>query len=168
MNGGPYYGNAQGGDSLGGNTAEEQLQIQRLIAAVNSHSLSDQRRAVIATLTYTSPEYHDNQGHELVASSIPDNFQLFQSQPAWAELVAPSYTPACTFCGDNPLNSATDNQWMLHLFGLGINGNAVTNTQRTFMAKSLSIVLYDSTDGNQTSVPVSQYYGIQSTVRVSQ
>ncbi len=168
QNGGPYYGDAKGGDSAAGNTAEEKLQIQRLIATVNSHAQIDQRRAVIAALTYTSPQINDDQGHELIGGLVPENFKLFQDQPAWAELVAPSYTPACTFCGDNPLNSITDNQWTHHLFGVGIGTNAVTDTQRTFTAKSLSVLLYDSTDGNQTSVPVSQYYGIQSTLRISQ
>jgi hypothetical protein len=168
LNGGPYYGDAKGGDSAGGNTAEERLQIQRLIATINSHAQNDQRRAIVATLTYTSPQIKDSQDHELVTALVPENFKLFQDQPAWAELVAASYTPACTFCGDNPLNSITDNQWTHHLFGVGIGADTVTDTQRTFTTKSLSVLLYDTSNGNQTSVPVSQYYGIQSTVRISQ
>lgn len=169
LNGGPYHGDASGGDSLGGNSAEELLQIRRLVATVDAHAQANQRRAIVAALTNTSPQILDPQDNVLVTGLVTDNFAYFQDQkPLWAELVAPSFIPSCDFCGDNPLNGPTDNLWTLHMFGVGIGADTVTRTQRTFTARTLSVQLYGSSDNEQTPVPVSQYYGIQSTVRVTQ
>ena len=163
-NGGPYHGNAtaQVTDIEQANAAEENLQISRLIATVNQHVSSTQKRAIVAALTYTSPQLGDQ-----VTGLHPENFALFNN-PSWNELVAHSYVPACTFCGDNPLNSSQDNQWMEHLFGIGIDSDMVTDTQRTFTGNALNLVLYSTPDQPPTPVPLSQYYGLQSTARISQ
>jgi len=170
-NGGPYYGVADGGgeNSKAGNAAEENLQIARLIAAVNGRVDSSQRRAIVAALTYASPSIIDSQGTQLITELLPENFALFQ-QANWSELVPANYTPLCTYCGDNPLNGgSSDKQWMEHLFGIGIGNDSATDTQRTFTSiQDLALVLYNSTDGLSIPVPVSQYYGLQSTVRVTQ
>jgi hypothetical protein len=167
-NGGPYYGAASADDALAGNSAEENLEIARLIAAINDRADQRRRRALIASLTYTSPRIDDAMGDVLVTDLVAQNFKLFQDQSSWQELVAPSWTPACTFCGDNPLNDQTHNEWTVHLFGIGIGSDVVTDTSRTFMDKSLELELYTTTDGTKTAVPVSQHYGIQSKVLVSQ
>lgn len=163
-NGGPYHGDASAAatDIERANAAEEALQISRLVSAVNARATSAQRRAIVGALTYASPQIDAK-----VSALHPENFALFQN-PAWRELVARDYDPACTFCGDNPLNSPQDNLWMEHIFGVGIQQDAVTETQRTFMGKTLSLVLYSATDETRTNTPVSQYYGIQSVVRISQ
>jgi hypothetical protein len=163
-NGGPYHGDAtaQVADIEQANAAEENLQISRLIATVNQHVASTQQRAIVAALTYTSPQLAGQ-----VTGLHPENFALFNN-PSWNELVAQSYVPACTFCADNALNSSQDNQWMEHLFGVGIDSDIVTDTQRTFMGNVLNLVLYSTPDQPPTPVPLSQYYGLQSTVRISQ
>jgi hypothetical protein len=167
-NGGPYYGAASAGDALGGNSAEENLEIARLVAAINDRAGKLRRRALIASLTYTSPQIDDSKGNTLVTGLVTKNFKLFQDQTSWQELVAASWTPTCTFCGDNPLNDPTHNEWMLHLFGIGIGSDNAIETSRTFMEKNLDLELYTTTDGSKTAVPISQHYGIQSNVRISQ
>lgn len=163
-NGGPYHGDAtaQVADIEAANAAEENLQISRLIATVNQRVTRTQKRAIVAALTYTSPQLGDQ-----VTGLHLENFALFNN-PSWNELVAHDYVPACTFCGDNPLNSPQDNQWMEHVFGIGIDSDMVTETQRTFTANALNLVLYATPDQPPTPVPLSQYYGLQSTVRISQ
>lgn|GEM_PF-1892236 len=163
-NGGPYHGDASPAvtEIERANANEEGLQISRLLAAVSGRSASTQRRAVVAALTYASPHVEGK-----VTGLHPENFALFDA-PGWHRLVARDYEPACTFCGDNPLNSPQDNQWMEHIFGVGIQQDAVTETQRTFMGRDLNLVLYSSSNESPATVPVSQYYGIQSTVRISQ
>jgi hypothetical protein len=163
-NGGPYHGDASAEpkDIEKANAAEQALQISRLVAAVNGRAANARRRAIVAALTYASPQIGDK-----VSGLHPENYALFEN-PTWHHLVAHDYVPACTFCGDNPLNSPQDNQWMEHLFGIGIQADMVTETQRTFIAKMLSLVLYSTPNESPTEVPVSQYYGIQSTVRVAQ
>ncbi len=171
-NGGPYYGlGANGQPNPAGisssevcNAAEERLQISRLISAVNAHAASSNRRAVIAALTYTSPQI-GQESNPTIAGSHTENFALFSAAP-WAELTAPGYAPQCTFCGDNPLNDPTSNEWTQHLFAVGFAPEDVDDTTITFKDKSVTLTLYGTTDPVQT--PVSQYYGLQSTVRVTQ
>ena len=172
-NGGPYYGSDSNGNpnpaGVGNaavcNTAEEKLQISRLITAVDNRTTGSNRRAVIAALTYTSPQIGDPD-NLTITGLTPENFALFINPP-WVELIAPNYAPACTYCADNPLNSGTDRQWSEHLFGVGIDSDTVSDTSITYMDRSVELTLYTSADGTTTMVPVSQYYGIQSTVRVS-
>jgi hypothetical protein len=166
QNGGPYYGDDTGAQALVGNSAEEKLQIQRLISAVNSRAASAQRRAIVLALTYTSPLVTDSRNNALTAELVPENFALFgQSRPIWEELVASSWVPACTWCGDNPLNNSLNSEWIVHMFGVGITAQSVTDTARTFTSPAVTLTFYDS---HQDMTPVSQYYGLQSTVRVSQ
>jgi hypothetical protein len=170
-NGGPYYGYDENGQAnpagLGSadvcNTAEEKLQISRLITAVNDRATSSGRRAVVAALTYTSPQIGD-ENNPTITGLKPENFALFVNPP-WAELTPSDYKPKCTYCGDNPLNDSTDVQWTEHLFGLNIGSDAATDTSITFSERSVPLTLYNGTDS--IMAPVSQYYGIQSIVRVT-
>ena len=57
---------------------------------------------------------------------------------------------------------------MVHLFGIGVTGQDVTDTKRTFVETDLNIELYTTTDGTLTAVPISQYYGLQSLLHISQ
>jgi hypothetical protein len=174
-NGGPYYGydpfgqaNAAGlANTAIDNAAEENLQITRLITAVNSRATDANRRAIVAALTYASPLI-GNPDNPVITDLSPENFALFENPP-WEELTWSSYQPQCTFCGDNPLNSSSnEKQWSVHLFGIGIGADAVTDTRLTFTGNALQVTPYDPPGSAAISVPVSQYYGIQSTVRVTQ
>jgi len=172
-NGGPYYGlKADGTPNLAGvgtgavcNAAEQNLQISRLIAAVNARAAAANRRAVVGVLTYASPEIGDPSA-PIITSANPQNFALF-AQPPWQELTSPGYTPKCTYCGDNPLNGTGDAQWTQHIFGIGLGRDDVDDdsTIITFKDSIVSLTLYGST--NPILVPVSEYYGFQSTVRVT-
>ena len=75
-NSGPYFGAAPAGDSYDGNAAEENLQIARMIAAINDRSQKSHRRAIIAALTYASPAISDAQGNAVVSALAPENFKL--------------------------------------------------------------------------------------------
>jgi hypothetical protein len=173
-NGGPYYGfdpttgqpNPAGlGSAEVCNTAEEKLQISRLLSAVNNRATGSNRRAVVAALTYTSPQIGDAT-NPTITGLEPENFALFINPP-WGELTAANYVPQCTYCADNPLNGGSDYQWSEHLFGIGIGADAVPNTSITYTDKVIELTLYATTDGTTTLAPVSQYYGIKSTVRVT-
>lgn len=175
-NGGPYYGyDANGQPNAAGvenietcNSAEENLQISRLISAVNSRATAANRRAIIAALTYTSPQIGADVNNPIITGLHPENFALFENPP-WEELTVANYTPQCTFCNDNPLNTGNDRQWSVHLFGVGIGAAAVTETKITYEDQTVLILLYSTSDNTtKTLCPVSQYYGIQSTVRVTQ
>jgi hypothetical protein len=170
-NGGPYYGyDANGDPNPAGygtgaicNAAEEKLQISRLISAVNTRAASSDRRSVVAALTYVSPQIGD-ENNPTITGLNPENFALFINPP-WVELTRSDYTPKCTYCGDNPLNASSDFQWSEHLFGIGIGPDDVNDTNITFTDQSFTMTLYTGTDAIQA--PVSQYYGIQSIVRVT-
>ncbi len=174
-NGGPYYGSADAGGANAepGNAAEQNLQITRLIEAVNGRASASQTRAIVAALTYASPLITDARGNTLITDLVPENFALFEQQiqqQNWSELVPANYQPQCTYCGDNPLNGGSaDKQWTEHIFGVRIDPYYVTDTQRTFTSTNdLQLVPYNSQDNQAIPVPVSQYYGLQSTVRVTQ
>ena len=166
QNGGPYYGDAQPAQSFDANTAEEELQIQRLIKAVNQRAQTSDRRAIVLALTYASPNIVDpSTGAGLVSGWVTDNYALFEQEKTWQVLVAPSWTPSCTWCSDNPLNSGV-NRAVVHMFGVGISASEVSATLKTFKDQTLELQSYDTSTHFQS--PVSQYYGLQSTVRVTQ
>jgi hypothetical protein len=165
LNGGPYYGDAPAANPEPANTAEQRLQIQRLINIVNQQAQNSGRRAIVLALTYASPNIVDPVTNaELVTGLATDNYALFQQEVTWQELVAPSWTPSCTWCSDNPLNSGV-NQAIVHMFGVGIGASAVSATSTTFKGQDLQLHTYDD---KNIQAPVSQYYGLQSTVRVTQ
>ena len=145
---------------------EQRLQIQRLINIVNQQAQNSGRRAIVLALTYASPNIVDPVTNaELVSGLATDNYALFQQEVTWQELVAPSWTPSCTWCSDNPLNSGV-NRAVVHMFGVGISASEVSATLKTFKDQTLELQSYDTSTHFQS--PVSQYYGLQSTVRVTQ
>jgi hypothetical protein len=163
----PYTGNYGGGGmNLSQQWLNEQiLQTQKLTAYVKSVSGARKRRAVIA-------------GDYYAGASIGGLDTL--NQPSYDSLtgvlplaIAPAYTPACNYCGSNPLvaggGAATANIWSSYSL---LSDLAVTEVQsNTVILQALTATVDPAlfglpTDGGLLSVPASFYYGVRTVVRV--
>lgn len=165
----PYagrYGMDDSGDP--GAVAEQKYQIRTLVEAVQSRHQQSGTRALVGLVTYSGPELKDADGKKLVYGQQPDSYALLDA--VWPRLVAPDYTPACTYCGsstENPLNDAgaTASFWSTHLFAEGLTPADVQSTERTFDdSRPVSILTPQGT----LKTPISQHFGLRSVVTVTQ
>ncbi len=161
----PYVGNYGGT----GTTSAEQwlneniLQGKQLGAYVKAVSGARKRRAIIAGDFYAGPAIGSLQGLNTTAYDT-----LTQVLPL---AMAPDYTPACTFCGDNPLvtgaGESTAAIWSSYSL---LSDLAVPEVQsNTVILKELTASTDPSVfgfDAGQLAIPPSFYYGMRTVVRV--
>ena len=161
----PYTGNYGGGAP----TYPEQwlneniLQTKQLDAYVKSVSGARKRRAIIAGDFYAGPGIGN-----LQAMNQTSYDTLTQVLPL---AMAPDYTPACTFCGDNPLvagaGQSTAATWSSYSL---LSDLAVPEVQsNTVILKELTATTDPSAfglDAGTLPIPPSFYYGMRTVVRV--
>lgn len=159
---GQYGGN--GADSTAQWLNENILQAKQLNAYVQATSQSRKRRAIIAGDFYSGPALGD-----LQALNQPAYDTLVKVLPL---AIAPDYTPACTFCGDNPLVSAggpplSTKLWSSYAL---LSDIAQTEVQdNTVIVKELTAKTNTNPlvpDAGVSPVPPSAYYGMRTTIRV--
>ena len=89
---------------------------------------------------------------------------------SFQEAVSASYVPSCTFCVSNQNTDADQNSWIDHIFLSGFSAGVTVTTSRTFDT-DVVVGMRRAADGSHTvagKVPLSDHYGIRSTVRVTQ
>ncbi|HEY1958788.1 MAG TPA: hypothetical protein VGH28_24405 [Polyangiaceae bacterium] len=161
----PYTGNYGGGGTTSADQwlAENVLQANQLVSFVTSTSGARKRRAIIAGDYYTGPalgslQALNQQSFDTLTKSLP-------------LAMAPSYSPACTLCGDNPLVNAagSGNESVWSSYSL-LNGLAVPEVQsNTVVLKELTATTNLSEfggDAGALQIPPSFYYGMRTVVRV--
>jgi len=165
----PYAGRyGQNGTSDSGSVAEQKYQIETLIKTVQARRATSGATAIVGLVTYTGPELTDAKGTKLVYAQQADSYALLDA--VWPRLVAPDYTPACTYCGnfnENPLNSSGSigSFWSTHLFAEGVGPADVQSTVRTFNdAQPVTI----NTATGPLRTPISQHFGLRSAITVTQ
>ena len=147
----PYFG--QYGDGMTGAAgweAEVFLQAEKLIAHVEATS-EDTPAIVLGDLNV-------GRGDEgLMAEGEP---VLDLLEEAFPPAYVADYTPACTFCVDNPnVGLDSNNGWIDHILMYNLTADAVTATKRTFDEDVVDI-------GGGVMVPLSDHYGMQSVIQV--
>ncbi|MDH3845069.1 MAG: endonuclease/exonuclease/phosphatase family protein, partial [Myxococcales bacterium] len=157
----PYTGQYGAGLTYAaGWEAEQFLQAQKLIAHVQS--VSGSRPAVILGDLNTGRGYFDDPGNAIFPEGEP-TLDLLESvfTPAYAA----DYTPACTFCQENPVAGIEREAtvWIDHIHMYNLPATAVTATERTFDQNVLTVP--DGTGGT-IDIPLSDHYGMRSVIVV--
>lgn len=161
----PYTGLYGDGESGAKGWAREQLlQTQKLIAHVTAIAATD-RRAVILGGFASGPELT-----ELAVQGVGvEAWTLLSGR--FLEAVTASYTPACTFCtnGENPLAIRATSSWVDHVLMQGFKASQVIASSRSqteaVVTPTESSGGTDS-DAGTTSVPLSDHYGMRSTLQL--
>jgi hypothetical protein len=149
----PYIGAYGSGPS--GWQDELHLQTERIAALVKARSTARGRRAVVLG--------HFNTGPALGGAASPnaDSFAILQS--TFAVGAAPSYSPSCTLCLDNPLVSSlvsTASVWEDLVLLAGVPVTSVTSSSVVWDQRVISLP-----DGG-APLPLSQHYGYRAVVRL--
>ncbi len=84
---------------------------------------------------------------------------LDELEAVYDEAIAPGYTPACTFCDDNPNTGGGENTWLDRIFLSGIPKSAVKSSARLFTEATV--------DGATGKVPISDHYGYRVVVEIA-
>jgi hypothetical protein len=161
----PYTGNYGGGGTTDADKwlNENTLQAGKLTAYVKAVSGARKRRAIIAGDYYTGPAIGKLQALNQVSYD-----KLTQVLPL---ALAPSATPACTFCGDNPLvagaGQSTAAIWSSYSL---LSDLAVPEVQSNqVVIKGLTATTDPSVFGLEAGtipIPPSFYYGMRTVIRV--
>ncbi|MFC1641407.1 DUF4397 domain-containing protein [Myxococcota bacterium] len=156
----PYTGPYGNGQQQEAAVIEEQrLQAVRLAEFVQAKS--QYARPIIAGLFYSGPETGALQAFR------PEAYELLMNQYGYEPLVPAGYTPACTFCPDNPLNSPdgeATGQWTTHLLGTAELARDVQSTSVTFTEGLVAVEVF----GKTVQAPISPHYGLRSVLRIRQ
>lgn len=142
---------------------ENILQGKQLDAYVKAVSGARKRRAIVAGDFYAGPAIGGLQG--LNTSSYDTLTQVLPLA------MAPDYTPACTFCGDNPLvNGAGQSTAAIWSSYSLLSDLAVSEVQsNTVILKQLTATTDPSVfgfDAGPLAIPPSFYYGMRTVVRI--
>jgi len=161
----PYTGQFGAGDANGW-LAEQLLQTKQLIAFVNAKSIG--RKAVIMGDMNATP---DDRANGLGDGDIPAYGAptLALLDGAFSRAVASDYTPKCTFCVANQNTYGDENSWLDYVFTKNFPAGATTTTKRTFDTDVVDGKRRDAS-GEHTvpgKVPLSDHYGLQSTITVA-
>jgi endonuclease/exonuclease/phosphatase family metal-dependent hydrolase len=157
----PYTGQYGAGQLFAaGWEAEQFLQAEKLIAHVQS--VSGANSAVILGDLNAGRGYFDD----------PNNF-IFPEGEATLNLLegtftpayAANYTPACTFCQDNPVAGVEreGTVWIDHIHMYNLPASAVTATERTFDQNVLTV---PDGNGGTINIPLSDHFGMRSVIAV--
>ena len=157
----PYTG--QYGDGMSGANgweAEQFLQAEKLIAHVQK--VSGNKPAVILGDLNAGRGYFDDPNN-LIFPEGEATLNLLEGTftPAYAT----NYTPACTFCQDNPVAGVEreGTVWIDHIQMYNLPASAVTVTERTFDQPVLSV---PDGNGGTMDIPLSDHYGMRSVIAV--
>ena len=161
----PYTGNYGGGGATDADEwlNENILQATQLTTYVKAVSGARKRRAIVAGDFYTGPAIGNLQALNQASYDT--------LSPILPLAIAPDYTPACTFCGSNPLvagaGNPTANTWSS--FSL-LSDLAVPEVQsNSVILQALTATTDPSAfglDAGTLAIPASFYYGMRTVVRV--
>ena len=148
----PYTGDyGEGQVTSRGWEAEQRLQIERLIEEVETDT-GTERAVVLGDM---------NCGRASGDIMAEGDANLDHLETAFTPAVTPSYSPACTMCPDSPVRGEdTDPVWIDHIFTWNIPADAVTATSRTFVEPLAPV------EGDPSMVPLSDHYGLRSTITI--
>ena len=147
----PYTG-AYGMDLVGPDAwaAEQTLQARKLAAYVEGSSLP----AVVLGDFNAGRAYMDS-----LAAEAPATMDVLEE--AFQPGVADDYPPTCTFCPGENQNFVEESEsvWIDNIFFFRLESAEILGTERTFVD---AIV-----DAEGTMVPLSDHYGLRTTVRLT-
>ncbi|HEY8091641.1 MAG TPA: hypothetical protein VIF09_27435, partial [Polyangiaceae bacterium] len=140
---------------------EQTLQIQKLAAYVTRTSGAAGQKAIVMGDFYTGPS--------VPGVLDPDNPDSFAALSAEFPIAAPpGYSPGCTFCVDNPINTppgttpSGSSTWSSMIL---LSHVPVTDVEAATILLN-DPVLTVSTEAGTYAIPRSTYYAYQATVRV--
>jgi endonuclease/exonuclease/phosphatase family metal-dependent hydrolase len=157
----PYTG--QYGDGMVGSDgweAEQFLQAEKLITHVEN--VSGNNPAVILGDLNAGRGYFDDPNN-LIFPEGEATLDLLEG--TFTPAYTPNYTPACTFCQENPVAGVerTETVWIDHIHMYNLPASVVTATERTFDQNVLTVP--DGTGGTM-DIPLSDHYGMRSVIAV--
>ena len=157
----PYTGQYGEGLSLGAAwEAEQFLQAEKLIARVQN--VSGNNPAVILGDLNAGRNYFDDPNNLIFPEGLAT---LNLLEGTFAPAYATNYTPACTFCQENPVAGVerTGTVWIDHIHMYNLPAAAVTATERTF---DQNVVPVPDGNGGTMDIPLSDHYGMRSVIVV--
>jgi len=147
----PYTGDyGDGNIGAAGWEAEQRLQAQKL--ADHVEATSGDTPAVIMGDMNAGRAFPD-QG---IVAEGEATFDLLEA--AFVPAYTPDYVPQCTFCDTNPITDTDGSVWIDHILMYNLEGDAVTNTLRTFDENVVPV--------EGAMVPLSDHFGVRSTIVV--
>ena len=157
----PYtgqYGAGQGGAN--GWEAEQFLQAEKLIAHVQD--VSGSNPAVILGDLNAGRGYFDDLSNPIFPEG---EATLNLLEGTFTPAYATNYTPACTFCQENPVAGVErfETVWIDHIQMYNLPASAVTATERTFDQNVLTV---PDGNGGTMDIPLSDHYGMRSVIAV--
>jgi endonuclease/exonuclease/phosphatase family metal-dependent hydrolase len=152
----PYTGQyGEGNTDKQGWQAEQELQAEKLIDYVNESS--GERPAVILGDLNTGRAYPSE---DIVAEGV-ETLDLLEGvfTPAYAM----DYTPLCTFCSTNAVTNPDNDPeatsvWIDHILLHNLEAEAIVSTERVFDEDVVPV--------NDTTVPLSDHFGVRSVITV--
>ncbi len=161
----PYTGQFGAGETNGW-LAEQKLEAQQLVSFVQAKSASC-RAVILGDMNAT----RDDMAHGIGDATVPayGGPTLDVLSSAFTEAVASNYTPACTFCQSNHNTDGDENSWLDHIYLSHFPAGSTVSTKRTFDTDVADGQRRDATGAHTVAgkVPLSDHYGLQSTVTVA-
>jgi hypothetical protein len=163
---GPYGNGQTGADAW---RQELQLQVEKVVARVQTQSAARGRRAVVAAQWSTGPTVQDAPdagADQVLPPNNPESFAVLSA--AFPQASPPAYVPACTFCVSNTLitppgqapSGANANAWSVYPVLSGIPVTDVLSASVTLRNEVVTI------PHETYGVPLSPSYAYRATVRV--
>jgi len=156
----PYTGQYGDGQTFAAAwEAEQFLQAEKLIARVQN--VSGANPAVILGDLNAGRGYDDP-----VDPIFPEGeATLDLLEGTFTPAYAAGYTPACTFCQENPVAGVEREEtvWIDHIHMYNVPAGAATATERTFDQNVLTV---PDGSGGTIDIPLSDHYGMRSVIAV--
>jgi endonuclease/exonuclease/phosphatase family metal-dependent hydrolase len=149
----PYTGQyGEGNIDQSGWAAEQRLQATRLAEQVEAET-GEGVALILGDF---------NTGRAAAEGILPEAVETMDVlEAAFTPAVASGYEPVCTHCPDNANTlGLADPVWIDHIFMTGLDPAAVRSTERTFVEPVVPV------EGDPSSVPLSDHYGLRSVLDV--
>ncbi len=161
----PYTGQYGAGEANGW-IAEQELQAKQVVAFVKAKS-GTKRAVFMGDVNATREDKPHGIGDAKVPSYGAVTLATFEA--AFTEAVAPNYVPSCTFCSGNQNTDGDENSWLDHIYLSQFPAASTVSTKRVFDQDAVDGMRRDATNKHTVAgkVPLSDHYGLQSTVTVA-
>lgn len=149
--------------------AELELQSGKLVNYVKRRSDGTNARAIVAGDFYSGQGYTSGD-IEVLKAQFPESYQKLIG--AFAEAVPIGYTPECTLCpADNPIitppgtPTTGNNTWTTKVMLWGYPITLVSEAHTILKDPVIDVGMTDA-DGGTILIPLSQYWGFRSKIRL--
>ncbi len=148
---------------------EQILQTQRLIAGIKADAAkANPHRPTFVALSSNSGPAYSTKGASALVAVAPQNYEALTR--AFTPLTPVGYTPVCTNCNANPINTTPDStagSWITHLFSYSQGFEILVDETAPIFVRPV-VTLPVSGVEPAPRCPASEQYGLMSRVKFTQ